>query len=141
MTFKSSPLVMAVGLLCASVTIAEAASRGKPQCYLWADQATAALNTPYEPSPAYSFNKKKLPVSVTRAATGRYTVTCGGVGGGDAQGPGGHVQVTAHGSASNAFCHVGSWVTGGTDFSATVYCYSSAGGAAADSRFNLLFLR
>ena len=64
--------------------------------------------------------------------------------GGAAWGAGGHVQVSSYG-ALNTFCHVGSWSTGGPDFSATVLCFghgSGGGGGPAlqDSQFDLLFL-
>jgi hypothetical protein len=111
------------------------------QCYLWAHSATSALNTPYTPSPTYAFNAsgRAAANSVTRTATGQYTVTCKGVGGGSAWGPGGHVQVTAYGSEDADYCKVSSWSTGGADFTAFVRCYNSAG-ALSDSRFDLLFL-
>lgn len=142
MLFKTSMVVAVAGLLVAGASVAEARNRGKLQCYLWASNASPTLNVPYTPVSDYSFNTKRNgAITVTKTGTGRYTVRCGGVGGGAAQGPGGHVQVTAYGSGSNTFCHVGSWVTGGDDFSASVYCFSAAGGAADDSNFTLLFMR
>jgi hypothetical protein len=116
-------------------------------CYLWADQPSPALNTPYEPSPTYSFNAQNRAggIHVSKLATGTYSVTCTGVGGGSPWGPGGHVQVSAYGDGVNHFCHVGSWDTGGPDFTATVDCFGSGGGggggpAPADTRFDLLFI-
>jgi hypothetical protein len=115
-------------------------------CYLWANEASPALNTPYEPSSTYSFNAQNRAggITVTKTATGTYTVTCTGVGGGTAWGSGGHVQVSSYGTL-NTFCHVQNWSTGAADFSATVLCFGHGGGggggpALQDSRFDLLFL-
>src|SRR5262245_16121667 len=113
-------------------------------CYLWAHNGSPPLNTPYEPSPTYSFNAQNRSggITVTKTATGTYSVKCTGVGGGTPWGPGGHVQVSAYGDGSNSFCHVGSWGTGGADFTASVDCFGPGGGGAApkDSRFDLLFV-
>jgi hypothetical protein len=116
-------------------------------CYLWADNASPPLNTPYEPDPTWSFNAVNGPAgnSVTKTATGTYLVKCTGVGGGSLLGAGGHVQVSAYGDGVNTFCHVGSWGTGVTDFTASVDCFGKGGGggggpAPADSRFDLLFV-
>ena len=67
-------------------------------CYVWADQASPALNTPYTPSPLYSFNAQNRAGgnSITRTATGTYSVKCTGVGGGSPWGEGGHVQVSSY---------------------------------------------
>lgn len=115
-------------------------------CYVWANQASPTLNVAYSPSAPYSYNAvgKAAANLVTRTAVGTYTVTCKGVGGGalfpgsGSWGAGGHVQVTAYGIEDADYCKVGSWVTGGADFSATVKCFNSAG-AASDHRFDLLF--
>jgi hypothetical protein len=116
-------------------------------CYLWANQASPALNVPYTPSPTYSFNAQNRSggISVTKTATGTYSVTCTGVGGGAPWGPGGHVQVSAYRNGINTFCHVGGWSTGGADFTASVDCFGAGGGggggpAPKDSQFDLLFV-
>jgi hypothetical protein len=116
-------------------------------CYLWANNPSPALNTPYQPSPTYSFNAVNGPDgnSVTKIATGTYEVTCSGVGGGALLGAGGHVQVSAYGAGVSTFCHVGSWGTGVKDFTASVYCFGKGGGGGggpgpADSAFDLLFV-
>lgn len=116
-------------------------------CYLWADQPSPALNTPYQPDPTWSFNAVSGPDgnSVTKTAPGTYLVKCTGVGGGALLGEGGHVQVSAYGDGVNTFCHVGHWETGVADFTATVDCFGRGGGtgggpAPADSRFDLLFV-
>lgn len=116
-------------------------------CYLWAHNPSPLLNTPYEPSPTYSFNAQNRAggITVTKTGTGTYLVKCTGVGGGSPWGPGGHVQVSSYGDGLNTFCHVGSWGTGGPDFTASVDCFGKGGGggggpAPQDSRFDLLFL-
>lgn len=116
-------------------------------CYIWNNNASSAIGTPFVPSSVYSYNAvgRASANTVTRTATGTYTVTCKGVGGGalfsgaTSWGPGGHVQVTAYGSEDADYCKVQSWTTGGADFSATVRCYNHTG-AASDSRFDLLFV-
>ena len=138
MRYASCLLMVAVGFVCTSVTIAQARNRGKPECYVLADQPTASLNVPYTPDPTYSFDAKGGgTIRVLRFATGSYAVTCTGVGGGPT-GVGGNVQITSYGGFG-LFCDVGTWSTGGADFSANVYCFG-AGGFPADSYFNLLFI-
>jgi len=53
-------------------------------CYVWANNATPSFNVPYSPSATYSYNLvgRDQANTVTRTATGAYTVTCRGVGGG-----------------------------------------------------------
>lgn len=139
-------------------------------CYAWANNATPSINVPYSPSSTYSYDfvSRDQGITITRTATGTYTVTCKGVGGGvvgttaaaDAEpetaataeekqasaddkaatwGAGGHVQVTAYGGEDADHCKVLSWATGGSDFTAFVKCYNYKG-KAADSRFDLLFV-
>ena len=98
-----------------------------------------------EPTTRHNGGKdsKRQAISVTKVATGVYFVTCAGEGG---RTPGGQVQVSSYGSGLNTFCHVGSWDTGGPDFSAEVDCFGKSGGtgggpAPADSSFDLLFVR
>lgn len=119
------------------------------QCYVWAHNPSPTINVPYTPSTTYSYNLvgRATANSVTKTATGTYTVTCKGVGGGPlfsgsgTWGPGGHVQVTAYGGNAN-YCKVGSWATGGANFSATVRCYNPTptGPVLSDSQFDLLFV-
>src|SRR6516162_5775296 len=85
----------------ATPSLAQATGRGAATlCYFWAHNASPPLNTPYEPSDIYSFNAVNGPKgnSVTKTATGTYSVKCTGVGGGALLGPGGHVQVSAYGN-------------------------------------------
>jgi hypothetical protein len=135
------------GIVCATPSLADGGRGAATLCYLWADQPSPPLNTPYQPSPIYSFNAVNGSdgISVTKTATGSYLVKCTGVGGGPLLGPGGHVQVSAYGDGVNTFCHVGSWSTGVADFTASVDCFGKGGGtgggpAPADSRFDLLFV-
>lgn len=115
-------------------------------CYVWANNASPTIGVPYTPSPTYSYNAvgRSQANSITKTSTGAYNVTCKGVGGGPlfsgsgSWGPGGHVQVSAYGFTPNT-CHVGSWGTGGPDFSASVFCHNSAG-VPADTQFDLLFV-
>lgn len=136
-------------------------------CYVWANDPSTAIGAPYTPSPTYSYNaiSRDAGNTVTRTAVGRYTVTCKGVGGGalpgvtttqeetDAAaaagdekadkaatwGAGGHVQVTAYGLEDADQCKIGSWSTGGADFTVTIGCFDHAGNAA-DHRFDMLFV-
>jgi hypothetical protein len=134
---------LALGCIAASAAPAFADSgRGAATlCYLWADQPSPVLNTPYTPDPTYSFNAKNgsSGISISKTATGTYLVTCTGVGGTTAWGSGGHVQVSAYGNGVSTFCHVGSWGTGVSDFTATVDCFGK-GFVPADSQFDLLFV-
>jgi hypothetical protein len=131
----------------ATPTLADPGRGATILCYLWANNASPTIGTPYEPNSLYSYNEQHRAgaIKVTKTATGTYSVTCGGVGGGTAWGPGGHVQVSAYGDGINTFCHVGSWSTGGADFTASVDCFGKGTGpgggpAPADSQFDLLFV-
>ena len=171
-------LLFALALVGAVLALSTPAAADPPRgsavmCYVWANDATATLNTPYSPSPPYSYNAlgRDAANTVTRTATGRYTVTCKGVGGGalagvsaanetaEAElaaqvaegavgeippkavswGAGGHVQVTAYGLEDADQCKIGSWATGGADFTVTIGCFDHAGNPA-DQRFDMLFV-
>jgi hypothetical protein len=83
MVKNATILLAGLGLVAVSMTSARASSnQGKLLCYLWADQASPALNTPYTPDPTYSFSAKHKDISVTKVATGVYSVQCVGAGGG-----------------------------------------------------------
>ena len=64
-------------------------------CYVWANNATPSLNVAYSPSATYSYNfyGRDAANSVTRTATGTYTVRCKGVGGGNVAGAPATVEV------------------------------------------------
>jgi hypothetical protein len=145
-TKLTSGLLALACIIWATPSFADAGRGAATLCYLWADQPSPPLNTPYRPNTFYSFNAQNGSdgISVTKTATGTYSVKCTGVGGGQAWGPGGHVQVSAYGDGVNTFCHVGSWSTGLADFTASVDCFGKGGGTGggpgpADSRFDLLF--
>lgn len=114
--------------------------------YIWANDGGSAIGVPYTPSSIYSYNAvgRAAANSVTRTATGTYSVKFRGLGGGPlfagsgSWGPGGHVQVTAYGGDAD-YCKVVSWVTGGADFTVTVRCYNPAG-ALSDNQFDLLWV-
>jgi hypothetical protein len=137
---------MVLGVL-ATPSMADPGRGADILCYVWSNQASPAIGVAFNPSIPYAFNSvgRSQGISVTRTAVGTYTVTCRGVGGGSlfagggSWGPGGHVQVTAYGTEDADYCKVGSWTTGGADFSATVRCYNHAG-APSDNRFDLLFV-
>jgi hypothetical protein len=131
----------------ATPAMADPGRGGTVLCYLWANNPSPPLNTPYTPPSTWLFNAQNRAggIRVTKTATGTYSVTCTGVGGGPAWGSGGHVQVSSYGDGANTFCHVGHWSTGGPDFTATVDCFGRGGGqgggpAPADSAFDLLFV-
>ncbi len=107
-------------------------------CYVWANNASPALNVAYTPSTTYSYNADgRAPAnSVRRTAVGTYQVACRGIGGGAAWGSGGHVQVTAYGSSAS-YCKVGSWGSAGADVTVNVRCY--IGTSLRDSQFDMLF--
>ena len=134
-------------VLCASAALADPGRGSSVQCYVWANDASSAIGSPYTPSNPYSYNAvgRAAANSVTRTGVGTYVVTCRGVGGGGlfggsgSWGAGGHVQVTAYGSEDADHCKVVNWTSGGADFSANVRCYDHAG-ALSDNRFDLLFI-
>ena len=165
-------LVIALTIVGALIGLAHPAAADPPRgstvlCYVWANDASAAIGTPYTPSTFYSYNavSRDAGNTVTRTATGRYTVTCKGVGGGALPGvtatqeeaearaaagddkadkastwsAGGHVQVTAYGLEDADQCKIGSWATGGADFTVTIGCFDHAGNPA-DQRFDMLFV-
>lgn len=149
MSRKMSVACLFALVLCLSAlpAMADPGRGAQVQCYLWAHSATSTIGQAYTPSATYAYNAvgRASANFVTRTATGTYTVTCKGVGGGalfggsGTWGPGGHVQVTAYGTEDADYCKVSNWATGGADFTAVVKCYNSAG-AASDSRFDLLFI-
>lgn len=171
----SRRFVLALTVVGAMVALTRPAAADPPRgstilCYVWANEASPALNTPYTPSPTYSYNilGRDAANSVVRTGTGRYTVTCKGVGGGaipgvsatqevadaaaaagepvdekidklNSWGAGGQVQVSAYGLEDADYCKVGGWGTGGTDFFVNVGCYDHNGNPS-DQRFDMLFV-
>jgi hypothetical protein len=137
--------LIALGATWSGASMADPGRGAYPLCYVWANNASSAINSAYTPSSNYSYNTvgRSQANRVTRLGTGSYRVSCRGVGGGalfngsGSWGAGGNVQVTAYGSGSN-YCKVGSWATGGADMTASVYCFNHEG-QRANARFTLLF--
>jgi len=88
--------------------------------YAWVDQASTPVGVETTLTNGYVFNAAGGPVTVTRSATGVYSVTFAT----NDWGPG-HVQVTAYGGGSE-YCKSGGWGAP----SATVRCYDAAGNPA-----------
>jgi hypothetical protein len=107
----SRPFFLAMGMsalgsvMWATPSLADPGRGANVQCYLWANQASPTLNVPYTPSPTYSFNAQNRSggISVTKTATGTYSVTCTGVGGGSPWGPAGMCRSRPTGMASTPF--------------------------------------
>lgn len=94
--------------------------------YAWANQASSALGTPYEPSEFYAFEPAG-PITVTRTDVGVYNVAFG-----DATRPViRNVQITGYGAGSS-YCTVGGW----DDHVVTVRCFDDIG-VAEDNRFTI----
>jgi hypothetical protein len=133
----SASAILAVAIF-GNVAQADPGRGSNTMCYVWANNATSAINIPYTPSTTYSYNAavRAGGNSVTRTGTGSYRVKCNGVGGGSQWGAGGHVQVTSYGGGS-AHCKVGNWGTGVADFTVNVRCY--IGNTLTNSQFDMLF--
>ncbi|GGT16569.1 hypothetical protein [Streptomyces purpureus] len=113
-------VALAVGAVAITPSTAHAAaSRGF--AYVWANQPTAALNTPYTPSGYYSRNSTGVVNSVVRTGTGQYTVRLPRLGL-----TGGTVHVTAYGATSHS-CNVASWHPVGDRLDVHVRCYTPSG--------------
>ncbi|MEN3357159.1 MAG: hypothetical protein V7637_1141 [Mycobacteriales bacterium] len=106
------------------------AGQGESYGYVYADNASPALNTPYNPSTRYAFDSTGGRVAVTRTATGSYTVDFPGLA---AQHFGGNVQVSAFGATANR-CKVVSWLPSDTTLKVTVRCANQTG-TLADTQF------
>jgi hypothetical protein len=101
--------------------------------YVWANNPTAIS---YTPSPAYAYNSSGGPITISRSATGQYTIRFAGLGGNGLSG--GHVQVTAYGTGPET-CKVRSWSSNSTDFIVYVGCFNTAGNPV-DTRYTVLIL-
>ncbi len=143
--FATCLSLLALGVTWSGTSMADPGRGAYALCYVWANNATSAINTAYTPSTAYSYNTvgRAQANRVTRVGAGRYRVSCRGVGGGrlfngsGTWGAGGNVQVTAYGGNSN-YCKVRNWSTGGVDMSASVDCFNHQG-QRANTQFTLLF--
>ena len=96
--------------------------------YLWAEQPSAPLSTPYVPSSTYQWNSSGSQNTVVRTSVGMYTATFPGI-----AISGGTVEVTAYGWG-NEHCKVRGW--GGN--TVNVGCFTP-GGAPTDALFTLSF--
>ena len=101
--------------------------------YVWANNPTATLHTPYTPSLTYQANSGGSNITITRSATGLYSVHMPGIGNPDTT----HVQVTPYGSTP-ARCVTPGWGynVAGNAQDATVKCFSMDGDPM-DARFTL----
>ena len=103
--------------------------------YAWVDNASPT--TPVAPHPQYRFSSSNQAITVTKAATGVYSVLFAGQGrlaGTDRDA----VIVSAYGN--NAFqCQPSGWTSSGADLTALVYCFNGAG-VATDSRFDIALI-
>lgn len=84
---RNSAIACAVVLFLAVSAAPVAADPGRGAtilCYVWANNASPAINVAYTPSNVYSYNAVgRAPANtVKKTATGTYSVTCKGVGGG-----------------------------------------------------------
>ncbi|CAL9639756.1 hypothetical protein [Streptomyces sp. enrichment culture] len=108
-----------------------AATRG--YAYVWANQPSAPLNTPYTPSGYYSRNSTGAVNSVVRTGVGQYTVRMPRLGL-----LGGTVHVTAYG-ATNHSCSVAYWTPVGERLDVHVRCFA-ASGYRADTYFSASYV-
>jgi len=101
--------------------------------YVWANNATATLHTPYTPNLTYQANSAGGVNTVTRISTGVYSVHMPGLGNPATT----HVQVTPYGTEP-ARCVTPGWGynLAGNAQDATVRCYSFDGDPM-DTRFTL----
>jgi hypothetical protein len=128
------------------------------RCFVFANDPSPPLNTPYTPSVMFDAANGQL--IVMKFATGGYLVHCALKGNIKQEQTVGNVQVTAVVSGdtnNNLFCNLEGWVVGPPEnfnppgppgvpiLSAVVRCFGKGGGggggpALADSAFNLLFI-
>jgi hypothetical protein len=114
-------------------------SGGGENGYVYAVQPDAAIGAPYVPAEEFSFNSAGGTNTVTRTATGAYTVTLPGLPhlGGTVQADAGNTFDTANGAVSSR-CQATSWgVQSGTTV-AYVAC-SGPDGNPIDSVFGLIY--
>lgn len=103
----------------------------KGLAFLWADQPSSAS---YTPSSSYQYNSTGATNTMTRSSTGVYTAHLPGL-----DKVGGHVQVTAYGSAPHR-CKTSGWSSDASGTDVNVLCFDATG-AAADSYFTLEYSR
>ncbi len=103
--------------------------------YAWVDNGSPSA--PYQAQALYRFSSSNATITVTKTATGIYSVLFAGLGRG-ATSDREAVMVSSYGGTSIQ-CQPSSWTTTGVDLTAVVYCFSSAG-AATDSPFDILVI-
>ncbi len=120
-----------------SAIMLEAGRAGKTWGFAYANQSSPTIDVPYEPSSAYQALSNGQVVTITRRATGAYTVRFPGV-----AGPAGQtVLVSAYGESPGP-CKIASWnEEAANDLVADVRCWSRATGLPANSRFTVLMLQ
>jgi hypothetical protein len=102
-----------------------------PRAYVFADDG---FSTGYTPAPAFQFNSTGATNTAARNdTTGYYVITLPGLGA-----PGGHVQVTSYGTASD-HCKVVDWTQSGANEVVRVGCYA-ADGSPAFARFTMTYV-
>lgn len=94
-------------------------------------------STSNTPDRTFSFNSSGGDIMALHLGVGSYGIIFDGLGAGAASG--GHVQVSAYGSAGTATCHTSGWDTASLNATINVLCQDFAG-AAVDSQFNVLFV-
>ena len=104
-------------------------SAAKGVAFLWANEPTGAS---YTPEKAYQYNSTGGTNTVTRSAMGTYTAHLPGL-----TKSGGHVQVTAYGSASGR-CVVKSWKASGSGTNVQIACVDATGNPA-DEDYDLAY--
>ncbi|WP_328405087.1 hypothetical protein OHS70_37420 [Streptomyces sp. NBC_00390] len=125
-------LVVTAGMVALVPSNAHAAgSRGF--AYVWANQASSALNTPYTPAGSYSRNSTGGVNTVVRTGVGQYTVRLPKLGL-----SGGTVHVTAYGATSHS-CNVAGWAPVGDRLDVRVRCFTPSG-SRANTRFTASFV-
>jgi hypothetical protein len=102
--------------------------------FAYAHQPTS---TSYSPAAPGSYNPVGTS-TVIRTGVGRYQVVFNKLGSELPAGVGGHVQVGAVGTGG-AYCNAYNWATSSGNLGVEVRCFTSSG-AAADSKFTVLFL-
>lgn len=102
--------------------------------------ATRPTTSSYTPPDVYQYNSKGASNSVTRTATGSYTVTFPAMlRAATEQSKGGTVLVTAYGQ-TNSYCKVQNWGPSSGSIVANVRCYTPTG-VLADTIFTASFMR
>lgn len=119
---------MVGGALALAVVGAAGCATSSGQVFAWAVANQPTATAPYTPPAELQWSSTGSPSTVTRTATGRYTVAFPNAAGIH----GGNVQVTAVGTDAS-YCKPGGWTPAWGGLSVSVLCWN--GGVAADSAF------